>query len=201
MLTLGGFTALSIGLFAIIGLLRGAWKEFLVTTSVLVALSLLGLVESKWPEVMAWVAHNNQLPQTLLPGKGPLSAQMMTLVKDAKALFWFRTMVFGTLVFFGYQTPRFRLQGGGRFNRMQSAVLGLVFGAVNGFLIIGTVWYFLHAARYFPFHPFLQPPGSCGHIDSLTQHFLGVLPPIYLKGLLLHGLLIVAMALVLVFFV
>ncbi len=68
-------------------------------------------------------------------------------------------MLLIVLVFFGYQTPNIpRLAGSGRFarERLQDSLLGLFLGALNGYLVWGTFWYFLDQARY-PF-PASSPP-------------------------------------------
>jgi hypothetical protein len=54
-------------------------------------------------------------------------------------------------VFFGYQSPNLpRLSESTKFVRehLQDTLLGLFLGVVNGFLIFGSIWYFLHQANY-----------------------------------------------------
>ena len=112
-------------LFAIIGFLRGWAKELLVGFAVVVAVALNFLLHTYAPMV-------NRLPENDL------------------TLFWIRVLILGALTYFGYQTviSVARLQAGGRRERLQDSLFGLFLGAVNGYLVIGTFWYYWAAAEY-----------------------------------------------------
>ena len=112
-------------LFAVIGMLRGWAKELLVGFAVVVAVALNFLLKTYAPMV-------KNLPE------------------DDLTLFWVRIIVFGTLVYFGYQTviSIARLQAGARRERLQDSLFGLFLGAVNGYLIAGSFWYYWDAANY-----------------------------------------------------
>jgi len=147
-------------LFAIIGAMRGWAKEILVTFSVILALFTLNVF------------------QTFVPFfKGVLEKS------SPAAVFWIRTGIVTSLVFFGYQTPKFqRLAESGRFMRnfLQDSLLGGVLGAVNGYLVFGTIWYYLHAAGY-PFAFVTAPdPGTASGLTALT--WINYLPPSWLLG-------------------
>jgi UDP-N-acetylmuramate--alanine ligase len=81
-------------------------------------------------------------------------------------------------VLFGYQSPNIpRLAGTGRFarDRLQDSLLGFVLGAINGYLVWGTIWFYLNNAGY-PFPQIFSPlpPGSdtqAASIDQLLENF------------------------------
>jgi hypothetical protein len=146
-------------LFAIIGMLRGWAKELLVGFSVVVAVALNFLLHTYAPMV-----------------KG--------LPENDVTLFWIRTIVLGTLVYFGYQTviSVARLQAGARRERLQDSLFGLFLGAVNGYLVTGSLWYYWNAAG----HPgnFYQDAGAVTEktiglmLNYMPPHLLGS-PGIY----------------------
>ena len=118
-------------LFAVIGAMRGWAKELLVSFSVILALAL------------------NHLMQRYIP---------MFQVVDGKSLFWIRTWITIALVYFGYQTVGVeRFSGKARKEKLQDALFGAVMGAINGYLVVGTVWSYLHDANY-PFPGIFYPP-------------------------------------------
>jgi hypothetical protein len=92
-----------------------------------------------------------------------------------------KTGILSALVFFGYQTPKIpRLSESERFIRhlLQDTLLGAVLGAVNGFLVFGTIWYYLHQAGY-PF-PFVLPPDEATESGKAALNWLKALPPAWL---------------------
>jgi uncharacterized membrane protein required for colicin V production len=152
-------------LFGLIGMMRGWAKELLVTFSVVLALAFNHLLERYVPMV-------NTLPP------------------DGTPLFWIRLIIVLTLVFFGYQTvgmPRFA--GKAAREKLQDSLLGFVLGALNGYLVIGTVWFYLDQAKY-PFDYISAPvPGTpmgdaaLGLLPMLAPRLLGE-PAIYFAVML-----------------
>lgn len=144
-------------LFAIIGAMRGWAKEILVTFSVLLALFIIVLVE------------------TYLPLMSPDSD-----ISQATR-FWIQAGVIGLLVFFGYQTPNLRAIAGPRFarDRVQDVLLGLILGAVNGYLIIGSIWFYMAEAGY-PFQPYFVSPDPNTAMGQAALNLIAKLPPVYL---------------------
>ena len=137
--------------FAVIGVMRGWAKELLVSFSVILALALNYLLKKYVPMI------------TNLP-------------PDGTALFWIRTWITIALVYFGYQTVASvaHLAGKARKEKLQDALFGGVMGAVNGYLIMGTLWAYLDDARYpFPnvFYP--QPP----EITDAIGRMMSFMPP------------------------
>ena len=147
-------------LFGLIGMMRGWAKELLVSFSVILSLAF----------------------STLLQRYVPL---VKNLALDDVALFWVRAILIGTLVFFGYQTvglPRFA----GKVNRekLQDSLLGFVLGAINGYMIFGSIWFFMHEANY-PFTYITAPDpttevgkAALNMLPSLAPHILGE-PAVY----------------------
>src|SRR4030043_964967 len=114
-------------LFAAIGAMRGWAKEMMVTASAILALFIITVLGT----------YVKGLSQTFAePG--------------STGQFWMRTTIILLLTFFGYQTPNLPKLGGERFarERFQDSLLGIFLGALNGYLIIGSIWYFLAEANY-----------------------------------------------------
>jgi len=137
-------------LFAIIGAVRGWAKEILVTSSIILAMFILVVLET-------WIPFVSQLETT------------------STTLFWIRIIVLGLLAFFGYQTPNIGRIAGARFARekLQDTLLGLFLGGINGYLLIGTIWAFLHDANY-PFEWVILP------LPEDATNLVKFLPPQYL---------------------
>ncbi len=146
-------------LFAIIGTIRGWAKELLVTFAVILALFIMAVLQQFVPFIRDAV---------LAAEKG-----------DAQPVFWARTLLLMALVFFGYQGPNIaRLAGSTKFVRekLQDSLLGLFLGALNGYLVIGTLWFFLDKARY----PF--PDLIVNNLSATAKDMLLLLPPMWLWG-------------------
>ena len=113
-------------LFAVIGAMRGWAKELLVSFSVILALALNYLLRKYIPMIKV-------LPET-----------------DPLAFYWIRTWITIALVYFGYQTVASvaHLAGKARKEKLQDALFGAVMGGVNGYLVVGTLWAYLHEANY-----------------------------------------------------
>ncbi len=149
-----------IALFAIIGAMRGWAKELLVTFSVILALFTLNIFENLVPFF-----------KSLMQSSSPVT------------VFWIRTGIVFGVVFFGYQTPKFqRLAESGRFVRhfLQDSLLGTFLGGVNGFLVFGTIWYFLAKAEY-PFS-FVSAPDPLTTSGFAALGWINYLPPSWLMG-------------------
>lgn len=177
MVSLAFLFYLMILIFAIVGMMRGWARELLVTFAVILAIFIIFILE------------------TLLP-------QFFTSLNEsgAKAYFWFRTLILILLVFFGYQTPNLPRVGGARFarERLADSVLGLVLGAINGYLVVGTIWYYLHVAMY-PFPSLILPPNYPGNpFPELSASLIKFLPPVWLTGTPLYVVVAIAFAFVIV---
>ena len=112
-------------LFAIIGAMRGWAKELLVTSAVMLALFLINILENFIP-----------------PFHTALTAEPDTRLIT-------RAVIIILLAFFGYETPRIRsLQPKVAREHLQDILLGFILGGLNGYLLIGSLWFFLHQAQY-----------------------------------------------------
>jgi len=148
-------------LFGVIGTMRGWAKEILVTFSVVIALFIITLLESYVPFFRVFLEN---------PQAG-----------NVKNIFWIRTALVVVLAFFGYQTPTLqRFVAGDKFNRerLQDSLLGFVLGFINGFLIIGSILYFMHNAGY-PYPQFISAPMTQDAQDALNR-LVVYLPPRWL---------------------
>ena len=152
-------------LFGVIGAMRGWAKELLVLFSVILTMAL-NLLLSKYVPVIN------------------------TLGDDSQALFWVRSIILIVLVFFGYQTvalPRFAAKAARE--KLQDILLGFILGSVNGYLVIGSLWFYLHQANY-PFS-YITPPvkgtdlgdAALALIPWLGPHLLGE-PGVYFAVIL-----------------
>lgn len=144
-------------LFAIIGAMRGWAKEIMVTFSVILGLFIITVLET-----YVGVVRN-----TIVAANG-------------STLFWMRSIIIILLVFFGYQTPNIRGLSGTRFarERLQDTLLGFILGAMNGYLAVGTIWYYLDVAGY-PF-PIIQAPTPADPMYDAAIRMLNILPPNWL---------------------
>ena len=139
-------------LFGLIGMMRGWAKELLVSFSVVLGLAFNSLLMRYVPVIKA-------LPSNETP------------------LFWIRITIVIILVFFGYQTvglPRFASKA--TREKLQDSLLGFVVGALNGFLVFGTVWYYLAEANY-PFSDFISPPIQGTPMGDAALSLIPILAP------------------------
>ena len=175
MVGLDAFFWILVFLFALMGLNRGWAKEVLVTFAVVLAIFIITVLQTFEPQIISILSVNN-----------------------SAALFWFRSLLLSVLVFFGYQTPSLaRLAGSNRFarERLQDALLGLFLGALNGYMVVGTLWYFLSVAQY-PFPNVITPPAP----ESTAAQLVALLPPEWLGVPVIYFAVAVAFAFILVVF-
>ncbi|MCX6034282.1 MAG: CvpA family protein [Chloroflexi bacterium] len=163
-------------LFSIIGGMRGWAKELLVSFSVILALTFTTLLSNYVPFIRD------------------------VLQKDNQALFfWLRTILLGVLVFCGYQTPNIQ-RFAPKMNRekLQDIILGVVIGALNGYLIAGTIWYYMADAGY-PFTQVITAPS--GDIAKAVEAMLHYMPPKLLGIPGIYFAIVIAFIFVIVVFV
>jgi hypothetical protein len=124
-------------LFATIGTQRGWAKELLVTFSSIVALFVLEIFSRYIPFIRD------------------------LLNQPSEGAFFLKTAIMLGLVFAGYQTPNISRIPAAKLRRekLSDALLGLVIGFLNGFIVIGSIWYFMRVADY-PFREVITPPGE-----------------------------------------
>lgn len=157
MIGLGVLFWLLVALFATMGFLRGWAKELMVTVAAILAIFVINVLEGFVPFISSLVAAKT------LP------------------IFWMRIGILGALVFFGYQTPNIqKLATNNRFARekLQDILLGTLLGAINGYLIWGSIWFYLVEIGYFP--PIITAPADGSIAAQALAQIQPFLPPVWL---------------------
>ena len=138
-------------LFGVIGAMRGWAKELLVSFSIILALFIITLIGK---------FAGDFIPPLVRPVSITVDPAVLRALKIA---FWVRAAIIAVVGYFGYQTAivqRFvkseRLVRAG----LQDLLLGLFLGLVNGFLIMGTLLYFLHETNFLISNLISQPTGD-----------------------------------------
>ena len=155
-------------MFAIVGLLRGWTREIVASAGIILALF------ASWQ-------FDSIILQPLTQGATP------------QQIFFLYSGILMVLAFFAYQTPgaaaqisSSRLWADRRLG-CQERLLGFVVGGVNGYLLFGSIWYYLDRTNY-PFPPFIFSPTP----GSASASMVSALPLIFLvQGNLLTILVIV----------
>jgi hypothetical protein len=163
-------------IFGIIGWMRGWAKELLVAFSVILALGLNHVLRRYIP-----IAQN--LPET-----------------DA-SLFWVRTIILLVLVYFGYQTviSISHLASKAARERLQDTLFGGIMGALNGYLVAGTILFYMHIADY-PFPEVISKPTDPTLMQTVNQMML-YMPPQLLGEPGIYFAIIIAFVFVLVVYI
>jgi uncharacterized membrane protein required for colicin V production len=162
-------------LFGIVGAMRGWAKELLVVFSLILALAF------------------NHLLQKYVP-------VFNTLAADGTPLFWVRSIIVIVLVFFGYQTvtmPRFASKV--TREKLQDSLLGFVLGALNGYLVVGTLWFYMNEAGY-PFS-YITAPTNADEMGRAALILIQGLPPRLLGEPAIYFAVMIAFIFVLVVFI
>ena len=163
-------------IFGTIGAMRGWAKEMLVSFGVILAMFILSVLQSL-PPIRDTVA-----------------------IQGSTSKFWLQSIVIVILAFFAYQTPNLSKLSGARFarERLADVLLGFLMGIINGYLVIGTLWYYLDQAGYKPLETYFTPPTSDAVLRLLTYmapHWMGP------GSLLLYFTVAVAFLFVIVVFI
>lgn len=139
-------------LFAIIGMLRGWAKELLVAFSVVVALTFNHVLRKYVPMVQQ-------------------------LSDDSASLFWVLSLVLLALVFFGYQTVALipHLQAKATRERLQDSLFGIIVGGINGYLISGSILFYLSQTNYLALPDVIIPPTQ--DLTDALQSMMAYMPP------------------------
>ena len=145
MLGLGTLFWLMVLFFSIIGSLRGWTREVIATSGLILSLFAI----NRFGNLLLGFAPTS--------GNIPLERQQ----------FYYLAFLHLVIAFFSYQGPAF---AGSRFgerlrvrDNFQDKLLGLVVGALNGYLIIGSLWSFLEYR--------IQSPGSWQRLVTCEYPF------------------------------
>ena len=157
MISIVALFGMFVALFAVIGAMRGWAKELLVTSAVILGLFINAILESY-----------------VTPYRTALFLQ------PAGTQFAVRAGLLILLAFFGYQTPNIRaLQPKLARERLEELLLGLFLGVLNGYLIGGSVWLYLHEAGY-PTELVVQPAAG-SELATQVANIVQYLPPSLLQ--------------------
>lgn len=137
--------------FALTGALRGWQRELIGTTGIVLGFFALFQFDS------------------LLRGS------LFLLLTDAQ-IFLLQLVIFIALVTLAYRSE-VRVSLAGRVSRLRNGLLGAMAGFANGYLIAGSIWYFLDINRY-PFAQLVSAPAE-GSVSFLG---IGAMPAILLGG-------------------
>ena len=163
-------------LFALVGWMRGWAKELLVSFSVILALALNHVIRKYIP-----IARD--------------------LAETDVSLFWVRTIVLLVLVYFGYQTviniPHFSARA--RSERLQDTLFGAFLGGINGYLVAGSILYYMHLADY-PFPEVISKPAEPNLVAAVNQ-MMQYMPPTLLGEPGIYFAIILAFVFVLVVYI
>ncbi|UYN91517.1 MAG: hypothetical protein KIT70_09165 [Anaerolineales bacterium] len=165
MISLAALMWMLVAMFALMGLMRGFGKEVLVTASLILAVFIIAVV----------------LPMLPIPG-------------DDQRQFLVRGGVLVACAVAGYQSQRLqRISDALTKARWRNSLLGLLLGGVNGYLLIGSLLFYLSRFNY-PFD-FITAPGP--ELTDLLPYML----PQWLTGLWVYIAIALALFMVLVLFV
>jgi uncharacterized membrane protein required for colicin V production len=175
MMYIDSFFWLCVILFAIVGWIRGWAKELLVTFSAILALALNFILRRYIPIV-------ENMPE------------------EDVTLFWVRTAIMFVLVYFGYQTVSLsRLTGKATREKVQDALFGSILGGFNGYLIVGSILYWMDVANY-PYPDFISAPTDPAVVETITQ-MMTYMPPQLLGEPGIYFAIILAFIFVLVVYI
>lgn len=145
-------------IFALIGAIRGWAKEVTALFASVLALFILTVLQAFIPAVKTYMENS------------PVTSQVT-----------FRMAVMGIIAFLGYQTPNLPVfMQSQQFKRgqMQDVILGFLVGGLNGFMIFGSIWYFMHQGGY-PFS-YVLPPIAGTQAGEAAMQIIPLLPPHWL---------------------
>ncbi|GAB4569202.1 MAG: hypothetical protein Kow0077_01340 [Anaerolineae bacterium] len=139
-----------VALFAVVGFQRGWTKEMIASTGIVLALFTI-----------------EQFKDVFL--------EPLTVGADPAQKFYFYSAILLLITFFAYQTPdRFEKQTRRRKHfregGLQEGLLGGVLGSLNGYLVVGSLWYYLRIFGY-PLAPNVTSPLP-GTISEVMQYNL-----------------------------
>jgi len=167
-----------VALFGIIGGMRGWAKELLVTFSVILALTFITLLDN-YVDFFKNILEDN-----------------------SKLYFGLTVGIIGLLVFFGYQSVNIaRFAPKMAREKIQDMLLGILLGLVNGFLIVGSIWFYMSKAQY-PFPAITDPVQSdVTQVAEAAKKLMPFLPPHWLGIPMIYFAVVLAFIFVIVVFI
>ncbi len=175
-----------VALFGVIGLMRGWVREIQVTAGAVLAMFIIEQI-SPW----VWTVLVERTSAELLATDPLGTLRRLVMLKAAILLI---------VVFFGYQGPMIMQLAGSKSRgsrareNIQEGALGLIVGLLNGYLVIGALWWYVHVAQY-PFDWIVSPLAAP---DSPSAALISALPLRYLASPWLEILVVIFFLIVLV---
>lgn len=154
MMELAVFFWIAITLFAGVGFLRGWAKELIATAGIVLALFAIKQFETLFID-------------PLTDGRQVAKFNLEALILVAMA-------------FFAYQTPPERISRSDRIierEGFQEGVLGAMVGAINGYLMVGSLWWYMDNTQY-PLGPYILPVNP----ESASAKLVDILPLSWMLG-------------------
>lgn len=159
-----------------IGLIRGPAKELGVTMALIVILAIFAQFDTlvTYEEMPRKV---NSIVENLGLGSDDPQRQRML------ALFFYSAAVILTafLAYHGQDTLTFNLKDP---RGVGGAITGWLVGALNGYLIFGTIWYYLDKLQY----PIQQYGWFTLNLTELAQNLVKILPQNIAGGLMMSAM-------------
>ena len=145
-------------IFGLVGALRGWSREMLVLFAVILALAV----------------------RLIFTQYVPIAKEFLD--RPPEEQFYIYSALIILMALGGYAGPAVsgRLAGVSAREKLQDVLLGLIIGAINGFLIVGSIWYFLDAAGYGLMGIEPPLPNSVAAVLATTY-----LPPLWLADAIL----------------
>ncbi|MCD4685409.1 MAG: CvpA family protein [Anaerolineae bacterium] len=131
MMELWVFLVMMMLMFGTIGYMRGYTKELVATSGIVLALFTLKQFETLITDPLTSGAPHSK--------------------------FWFQAIILGLFAFFSYQTPVKTFASLPDRKGVQDGVLGGLVGSFNGYLLFGSLWWYMDQLGY-PFSPNVIDP-------------------------------------------
>jgi uncharacterized membrane protein required for colicin V production len=156
MMELSSFMVLMIAMFGVIGFMRGWTKELIATAGIVLALFTLKQFETLFIDPLTDGKQNSK--------------------------FFLQAAILIVMAFLAYHTPPERLVRTGRrttSNRegIQDGILGALVGMWNGYLLIGSLWWYMDNLEY-PLSPHITPVIA----GTASANWVDILPLSWLLG-------------------
>jgi hypothetical protein len=147
MIQLGTLLWFLIGLFTVIGYLRGFSKELVALAGIILALFTLVQFDSFFENI----------------GRG----------SGAEQVFYVKALFLVVVAFFAYQTPPERVSSSKRRvefrDNWQNRILGSLMGGFNAYLVFGSLWYFMDQLGY-PLSPQITAPSPTSSSADMVSN-------------------------------
>jgi uncharacterized membrane protein required for colicin V production len=159
-----------------VGLVRGVSRELGVTMALIVLLAVFAQFDALF--------GIEELPNRVNSFMANIGLATTSTVKQGMTVWFFYTSVVILTVFLAYhgqETLAFNLKSP---PGILGVFLGWLVGVLNGYLIFGTIWYYMYRLGY----PIRQYPWFTDNLSSTAQNMVNILPQNILSGLVMSVL-------------